>query len=206
MHPKRGSRDSGMWLRTSCSFFPLVLHCLAFYSHTCMSSYPNPHMNIFVWNCNRTSSRRFSITLKDLMCCHKPEILALVETRCSGEHANVVCNNMCFDHLIRVEALGYSGGIWILKNDSVTLWILKTHPQFIHAEVSSPPNQPWLLTIIYGSPNQSLRKNLWKDLNQNTYTLKDPWMIVKGFNSIIDAEETTNPENFNHRRYSNFVQ
>ena len=81
-------------------------------------------MNIFVWNCNGASSKPFSRTLKDLMARHKPDILALVETRCSRDHANFVCNKAGFDHWTRVEALGFSKGIWLLWKDSVNVRIL----------------------------------------------------------------------------------
>ena len=67
--------------------------------------------------------------------------------------------------------------------------ILKTHPQFIHAEVSDYASPPRLLTIVYGSPNPVLRKILWKDLNHNRLELVEPWMIVGDFNSVMDAEE-----------------
>ena len=87
-------------------------------------------------------------------------ILALVETRCSRDHANFVCNKAGFDHWTRIEALGFSRGIWLLWKDSVNVRILKTHPQFVHAAVSHHASQPWLLTIVYGSPNPTFRKSL----------------------------------------------
>ena len=83
---------------------------------------PTPPMNIFIWNCNGASSRPFNNTLKDLLCRHKPEIVALLETRCSDDHANTICNQMGFYHWVREESLGC--GIWILWKDNFYLRVL----------------------------------------------------------------------------------
>ena len=37
-------------------------------------------------------------------------------------------NSLGFDYWIRVEALGYSGGIWILWKDILNINIVHTHP------------------------------------------------------------------------------
>ena len=66
---------------------------------------------------------------------HHPEILGLGETGCSGEHANKICDQLGFEFWIRVEALGFSEGIWLFWKESVQIEILKTHPLFIHAIV-----------------------------------------------------------------------
>ena len=64
-----------------------------------------------------------------------------LETKCSGEHAEGICNRLKFDHWCLVEALGLSGGIWLLWKDTIDLLILKTHPQFIRARDTSVNKQ-----------------------------------------------------------------
>ena len=66
-------------------------------------------MNMLIWNCNGAASQNFLRRLKDLLCRYKPVLFGLLETRCSGDHANKICNQIGYDHWIRVEALGYSG-------------------------------------------------------------------------------------------------
>ena len=83
--------------------------------------------------------------------------------------------------------------------------MLKTHPQFIHAEVSDYASPPWLLTIVYGSTNPVFRKILWKDINHNRVQLVEPWMIVGNFNSVMDAEEISSPGRMNQRKCLGFT-
>ena len=90
----------------------------------------------------------------------KPEILGLVETRCRGDHADKICNSLGYEFWVRVEALGLSGGIWILWKESVDTHVPKTHPQFIHVSVQNNTSPPWFLSVVYGSPNPSLRKHM----------------------------------------------
>ena len=46
---------------------------------------------------------------------------------------------------------------------------------------------------------------MWRDLNQNVLTLKDPWMEVGDFNSVVDAEESTNPKKISQNRCLDFA-
>ena len=73
-----------------------------------------------------------------------------------------------------VEALGYSGGIWLFWKDSLTINIIKTHPQFILDDVVERVNKHWLLSVVYGSPNHTLRSNLRQDLNRIIFNLTNP--------------------------------
>ena len=67
-----------------------------------------------------------------------PTLLGLLETKCSGERADVVCHRLGFDSWVRVEALGYSEGIWILWKDLVTIDIIRTHPSIYPSESIRP--------------------------------------------------------------------
>ena len=71
-------------------------------------------MNFIIWNCNGASSNRFIRTLWDVINMHKPILLGLLETKCSRGQADKICNSLGFDYWCRVEALGLSGGIWLL--------------------------------------------------------------------------------------------
>ena len=120
-----------------------MLWFLAWYSTACMHMLSSCFiMNILVWNCNGAASRSFLQTLRDLMFSFKPSVLGLVETKCSGVHANRACSRVRFDNWLRVEVLRYSGGIWLFWKDTFDLCLLKTHPQFIHARISDNNNSP----------------------------------------------------------------
>jgi hypothetical protein len=60
-------------------------------------------------------------------------VLAVVETRVSGLIADRVIGKLKFENSVRVEAVGRSGGIWLLWNGSkVDLKVLKTARHLIH--------------------------------------------------------------------------
>lgn len=44
--------------------------------------------------------------------------------------------------------------------------------------------EPWLLSVVYGSPNASLRNFVWQDLASNSVDLSDPWLAVRDFHSV----------------------
>ena len=63
-----------------------------------------------------------------------------------------------------VEAVGFSGGIWVFWIDNLFIDIIQTHPQFILLRVQQGRSSPWFFSIAYVSPSPILRKRLWQDL------------------------------------------
>ena len=90
------------------------------------------------------------------------------------------------------------GIAYFLKNNKVI--IQKTHPQFMHVCISEGHRTPWYLTIIYGSPNQHLRKLLWRDLNLEVARPGSSWLAAGDFNSVTSGDETSTPGKFNQNR------
>ena len=70
-------------------------------------------MQALVWNCNGAAWKNFLHNVKETINIRKPDILSLVETRISKVQADKVCNKLGFEFWIRVEAFGFSGGIWL---------------------------------------------------------------------------------------------
>ena len=62
--------------------------------------------------------------------------------------------------------------------------IPKTHPQFIHIGIGTEGGKDGLFSVVYGSPNVSLRKFLWMDLNRQAVDLQAPWLAAGDFNSV----------------------
>lgn len=80
--------------------------------------------------------KRSQCILHDFCALFKRFILVLVETQVNGFRADMICLKMGFDHWFRVEAVGFSGGIWVFWYNSMGLvCLLSTHPQFIHCQV-----------------------------------------------------------------------
>ena len=96
-------------LKYKCTFYLISFVAIFFLLTTCFFSL----IDVIVWNCNGVGSRSFlrTATARDMLNTHKPSILGLLETRCSGEHANSICTWLGFDCWLRVEVVGFSGRI-----------------------------------------------------------------------------------------------
>lgn len=92
------------------------------------------------------------------------------------------------------------GGIWLLWKADYKLDILKTHPQFVLARICRNDSSPWLLSVVYGSPNASLRNFLWQDLASNSIDLSDPWLAVRDFHSVTSSTEVSSNSRISNRR------
>lgn len=114
-----------------------TVHCLFF------------DMIRLIWNCQGAASRAFGRTLKQLCRIHRPAIVCLLEPKVSSDQANKICANLGFDEWIRVEAVGFSGGIWVLWNNYLKIEVLDTHPQFINLEITEGQRDPWILTGLW---------------------------------------------------------
>ena len=56
------------------------------------------------------------------------------------------------------------------------------------------------MSVGYGSPNLSLRKFLWQDLNGNLLTQEAPWIVLDDFNAVARMEETSNTKKLDRQR------
>ncbi|XP_019198912.1 PREDICTED: uncharacterized protein LOC109192673 [Ipomoea nil] len=149
--------------------------------------------------------RPFLRALKYLLRTYKPGVLGLFEPKISGTHANSVCMQLGFSDWIRVEAVGFSGGIWVFWKDPVQLTVISTHPQFILLQVKEAGQEPWYIAPVYGSPAHYLRKRLWRDLTHLNCGINGPWLIAGDFNSTTCREETLNYSSYSAHRCADFV-
>ncbi|XP_019160870.1 PREDICTED: uncharacterized protein LOC109157416 [Ipomoea nil] len=156
------------------------------------------------WNCQGAASASFRRILKQFLRLHKPSLVCLFESKVSGAQANEICSSFGFDEWIRVESVGYSGGIWLFWNDTLSIEILYTHPQFISFQVTEIGSLPWLMSAVYGSPNLALRRRLFADLSGQFFEPQGPWLTVGDFNSITNRSEVNGSESFTLSRCSAF--
>ena len=87
-------------------------------------------MKLLIWNCQGASSSGFLRVLKDLLKRHNVACLGLLEPKVSGQHANEICKSIGFKNWVRVESVGFGGGLWVFWKDQFHVDILFTHPQF----------------------------------------------------------------------------
>ncbi|MFQ6636278.1 hypothetical protein Gotur_012867 [Gossypium turneri] len=67
---------------------------------------------------------------------HRPDLISLLETRVSGEKADLVIAKLGFYNSHCVKVVGFSEDIWIRWKDSVSMEVLQSHPQFVLAKVT----------------------------------------------------------------------
>ncbi|XP_010666466.1 uncharacterized protein LOC104883619 [Beta vulgaris subsp. vulgaris] len=136
-----------------------------------------------VWNVQGAGSKAFLIALKELVKVHKPNIIALVETHMGGNHAEKIANLLHYSGHTRVDAQGFSGGIWIFwQPELVTMEPILKHDQFITMDIKRVGGEPWYFTAIYASPDPTKRTELWQHLRDFATNNNKPWLLAGDFN------------------------
>ncbi|MBA0635734.1 hypothetical protein Godav_029981, partial [Gossypium davidsonii] len=82
-----------------------------------------------------------------------------------------VINKLRYSNSCRIEANGFSGGIWVFWNDNINVKILGLHYQAIHI------------------PLRNNRHMLWDYLNSMVESCDEPWLIAGDFDSILNMSK-----------------
>lgn len=141
----------------------------------------------------------------DMISPHKPDILSLMEPKVSGAQADEICLNVGFANWVRVEAFGFSDGIWIFWKEEVIVDIVCTNPQFILLQVSDGGDPPWNLSVVYGSSNGMLRDKLWDELCSSFFNFDGPWFSVGDYIAVVSSKEVSPGGNLAHYRCGKFL-
>ncbi|KAL8152024.1 hypothetical protein V2J09_021832 [Rumex salicifolius] len=117
------------------------------------------------------------------------EIIALFETHAAGVRADRICRGLGFENSFRVDAVGQSGGVWLLwKSELGQVSILGSSPQYIHARIDMGGELVNLI-VVYAAPSVSRRSSLWGELKRIVQGLTDPVFIGGDFNTIVRLDE-----------------
>lgn len=165
-------------------------------------------MNLLTWNCRGAGNPRFPGLIKDCIRLYNVCFFALLEPRISGQRAANVINRLGFDGEARVDAVGFSGGILCLwKRNRVAMDVLSTSQYCITLKVNPRSSNPWLLSIVYGSPQERFRDDLWDEM-RSLHSAHNclPWCVIGDFNSVLHPHEKTSRGPFNHRVGAKFGQ
>ncbi|KAJ4841656.1 hypothetical protein Tsubulata_010983 [Turnera subulata] len=122
---------------------------------------------------------------------YKLAIVVVVEPRTSGRKASRIIASLGFPRSHRVEARGFSGGLWVLwRNQEVKVEAIISHAQFIHMRVWH--NHQWFwLTAVYGSPTEAIRRALWRNIEIIASQLNGPWILAGDFNALLSTNKMT---------------
>lgn len=119
----------------------------------------------------------------------KIDILALFETHARGDRARSICQGLGLQHSFRIDALGHSGGLWLLWRTEVgEVSIRESSDRFIHARIVNGLDIIHLIAV-YAAPTVSRRSGLWEQLNQIIQRVQEPLMVGGDFNTIVRLDE-----------------
>ncbi|KAL8158974.1 hypothetical protein V2J09_000511 [Rumex salicifolius] len=150
---------------------------------------------------DNAGSREFNQSFKELIWIHDSAILVLI----SGAQADRVCAALGFDGIVRSEAVGFRGGIWVLWHHS-RVWIdqIDMHVQVVTLQVSRTGEAKWLLSSIYASPRLENRDELWSRLIDFDRLNQCLWLLIWDFNETRLLSERIGNSDEMHRRCTRF--
>ncbi|XP_050229329.1 uncharacterized protein LOC126678474 [Mercurialis annua] len=145
-------------------------------------------IKICIWNAQGAGSKNFLRVFKNFCTQYRFDVVSIVEPRISGEKVDNFIKNSGFDYSHRIEATGFSGGIWVLWKDNVKLTVMENNKHFMHLKVIVG-REAFLVTIVYANPNASLRKGFWEDISALANVTDMPWLIGGDFNAALNDNE-----------------
>ncbi|MBA0776878.1 hypothetical protein Gotri_011819 [Gossypium trilobum] len=138
----------------------------------------------------RCASKKFLRFLREYNREYKSDIIGLLETRVSGSKVDLVIASLSFQRSHWVEAIDFSGGIWVGWKETIQVEIMRSHLQFVMTKISYSYLQRLIYVVfIYGSPNIRKRRGLWDALKVTIPCSSFPWIVVRDFNAILTSNE-----------------
>ncbi|KAL9679393.1 hypothetical protein QQ045_017252 [Rhodiola kirilowii] len=96
-------------------------------------------------------------------------------------------NKLGFQNCFGVSCRGLSGGLAILWDDSVGVEI-KSY-SFYHIDVVIKEQEEFRLSLFYGNPSVSKRRESWSLLRQLRSMNDLQWVVIGDFNEILSSNE-----------------
>lgn len=165
-------------------------------------------MNIISWNTSGAGNSDFRKAFRDMTITYKPDLYILTETCLSGDRATSVISSLGYERYIKINTMGFTGGIWVLWNPSNIIVELITtvfHEIYLKIQVNS---LTFLLTALYAPPNFYDRKPLWEKLAYLSNFIPISWLIMGDFNDISMANEKFGgrpPSQLKMNTFNNFL-
>lgn len=147
-------------------------------------------MNFILWNSKGAGNKNFRRHAIDMIQTYKPSIMAVVEPRISGATARKVLRSLRMPKSHVAEPEGFDGGICLSWEESIlSVDVLFSSSQMVHAFVQKPGSDNFLLKILYDSPILENQRRLWSLLENLDRSLNLPWVVMGDFNDVLNSSQ-----------------
>jgi hypothetical protein len=127
-----------------------------------------------------------------------------METRVDPNKLEMSFELLGFNSFACAANRGYAGGIVIgWKSNFMTVQVVRVDFQFIHVRILET-NGCWYFSVVYASPSEDMRNDLWTELFQIAANMTDKWLLAGDFNDIKDNTEKKGGAPINQRRCTLF--
>jgi hypothetical protein len=147
-------------------------------------------MKILSWNCRGLSRPAAVRSLRMIIRENNPDIIFLSETKSSPSSVSSILNLLGFFLMSLVSPVGSRGGLALAWRPGVDLECFSSNKNLISAWCfSDPPHSPWILSCIYGPPDNSDKPVFWDSLSSLGDGFVCPWLCIGDLNSVLDQQE-----------------
>ncbi|XP_042974753.1 uncharacterized protein LOC122306392 [Carya illinoinensis] len=147
-------------------------------------------MSIISWNCRRLGNPRTVRILNRLVKDKCPNLVFLMETKCSKARIETVRRCIKFNSCLVVDSKGSSEGLAMIWKDDIEVQLFNFSIWHISVFVKTNANEtPWMLTGFYDHPMTSKRAQSCALLKVLKPTAPTAWMCIGDFNEITSQSE-----------------
>ncbi|XP_057246796.1 uncharacterized protein LOC104899352 [Beta vulgaris subsp. vulgaris] len=119
-------------------------------------------------------------------------LFGLLETRVKTKNFSKVFPNVCKDWAVVTNYQFHAGGrIWFIWLPSVfVVNVCSCSSQYIHCEVlHRASGGVFEVAMVYGANDGEVREELWRDFVRLSKNVKEAWVVMGDFNSVLNLEE-----------------
>ncbi|KAK4260172.1 hypothetical protein QN277_003322 [Acacia crassicarpa] len=147
-------------------------------------------MNLLAWNCQGLGVALTARNLKEECFRKKPHLVFLMETKQKARYVRKVRRRCGFNEEWIVDPIGKSGGLALWWSDVITVNIMFSYVNIIHASVMSDAvSTPSYITCIYGPTDEGDRMLCWQEVQRISNNISTSWLCLGDFNDILSQEE-----------------
>jgi hypothetical protein len=147
-------------------------------------------MKLLAWNYKGLSRASAICSLRGKIRICSPKILFLFETKAQPLHDAAVLNSLGFFKMVHALPSGSKERLLLEWHNGVDLKCILT---FVNSTnvwcYSDPPNNPWLLSCIYGPPIHKNKSGFWDSPLDVGKGFVGPWLFIGDFNMILSQYE-----------------